>query len=227
MSYVIALLLVAGPADLHKRAVDSFDRADFRRAAELLQQDLQQQIGGRLEQKTRELLVLALYNAGRKDEAVNAYKTLLERFPDYRFNDDEVLPDTIAFFETRVPRVAPKPPDAIQAAPDPVASAPVELKAAPPQKRFHWYYLVPLGVGQFLAGSPVRGTIFLVLQAGFLAMNLAGYYALYNAQALPDGTFDNAASARTGMLLTNIAFGGLMGSIVAGIIDAAAFERGP
>lgn len=236
MIFSLLLLLAAPPGDLHKRAIDTFNRADFARAADLLRLDLQQQIGKPEEEKTRELLVLALFNAGKEDDAVAAYRVLLERFPKWRFDEDSVLPDTIAFFEKHAPRKAVPPTPApvasapvVIAKPASAASAPVVLKqpATPPPeaKRFRWYYLFPLGIGQYAAGSPVRGTIFLLLQAGFLVMNLVGYYAIYQPQQLPDDSSKDADRARMGMLLTNIGFGGLLGAIAAGIVDAAAFER--
>jgi hypothetical protein len=104
------------------------------------------------------------------------------------------------------------------------ASQPIVIKQPEPVPGFRWYYLFPLGIGQFAAGSPVRGTMFMVLQAGFLAMNIASYYVMYQSEAIAGGGFRDVARAKTGLLLTDIAFAGLIASVIAGIVDAVCCE---
>lgn len=237
---VLCLFAAEGPSDQkHRKAMEIFYRADFVRAVELLKEDLIVQQGGPREKETRELLVLALFNVDRKDEAFAAYEALLVRFPRFVFDPNAVLPETIEFFTARVAakREAERKAAEKRAAEKP-ASAPVVIVAPPaktneqqpivlkePEHRFHWYYLTPLGIGQFLAKSPVRGSLFLILEAGFLALNLASYYVMYQPEMDGAGGFRNVDRARTGLVLTNVAFAGLIATAIAAVIDAACCER--
>jgi hypothetical protein len=108
---------------------------------------------------------------------------------------------------------------------DPAGQAPRTITIAPAaaKAQWHWYYLAPLGIGQFLAGSPVRGTLFLVLQLGFVAANVAGT-VLFNSLRVPEGGFANPQRAQAMQVLMNVGFFGLIGSALAGTIDGAFFE---
>jgi hypothetical protein len=215
------------------------------------------------ELETRKYLVLALHNSQQRDEAVKEYRALKAIAPAFRFDPDEVLPETIAFLTRAVPdepetvkseaqkseppRQAPRDaePDKTAAAPPskpepareqtitvaPTTEAPRDLKpaataeAAPPAvKRWHWYYLTPLGVGQFLAGSPVRGALFLLLQAGFTALNVVGYVLYSRELVYADGTARDAKAAFTGQTMMNVGFFGLLASVVGGTVDGAFLE---
>lgn len=269
----------ARDARAEQRATEAFRRAEFAKAAALLDKLIRRYDKSpsanpdEQERRVRELHVLALFNAGKRDAASVAYQRLIARAPEFRFNDEEVLPDTIAFFAALTPATGtaetavdptsaarPSPPaqdsssgggapraastDAAPAGPNidaaaaltpeptassPVAQAPIAVHHAPltqePEpRRWRWWYLAPLGVGQFLAGSPVRGTVFLVLQAGFAALNAVGYLAYYAPELQADGSSRDVARANLGVWLTNAAFVGLLGSVLAGVIDGAAFE---
>ena len=195
--------------------------------------------------ETRKYLVLALYGSGQKDEAVNEFRALKTLAPSFAFDPDEVLPETMEFFAKRQAELGPqKPepakPDAPTADPTPPANgttdpivvnpdAPRDIKPAADaevtqEKRWRWYYLAPLGIGQFLAGSPVRGAILLVLEAGFAALNIVGY-VLYSREFIyGDTTARDATAATTGQTLMNVGFFGIIGSVVLGVIDGAALE---
>jgi hypothetical protein len=208
------------------------------------------ELGTAVEQGVREQLVLALFSAGDKARARAEYATLHERFPSFRFDPDRVFPDAIAFFEpppraperevpvkTTPPPETPPPPADLKAVPaEPPAAperpasteAPREITVvpppppAPPTRSWHWYYLTPLGIGQFLAGSPVRGAVLLVLELGFIAMNAVGYALL---QSQRRGT--NVASvpkAEQARALMDVGFFGMLGASAFGIVDGAALE---
>lgn len=102
--------------------------------------------------------------------------------------------------------------------------ATTEVVVTPPPKRWHWYYLTPLGIGQYLAGSPVRGTIFLLLQLGATALNVAGYMLWSREFIYGDGTARDARAAQLGQTIMNVGFFGIIGSVVAGTIDGAFLE---
>lgn len=201
--------------ELHARAVEAYESAQFDKAAELFAQELgvlsSNDLGRTVELEAREKWILSLYNAGRKDEAVNAFKTLRERYPSFRFNEDEVLPETVAYFEAQAPKV----------------SAAKEIKpvviAAEPKQPWRWYYLAPLGVGQFVAGSPVRGSIFAVLQGGLIAANVA-LAVDYGSRVQSNGGTANLAAASAVQTAMNITFFALIGAAVAGVVDGALFE---
>lgn len=108
----------------------------------------------------------------------------------------------------------------------PSPESPREITTAPPvaaKKTWHWYYLAPLGIGQYLAGSPVRGTIILVLEAAFVAMNIAGYVLLAKERG-PHGGVYSVQRAETARIVMNIGFFGVIGTALFGIIDGAALE---
>lgn len=90
-------------------------------------------------------------------------------------------------------------------------------------RSWRWYYLTPLGVGQFLAGSPVRGALFLALELGFVAANVAGF-VLLSEQRLETGTVRDLGAANSARLVMNVGFFGIIATAVAALIDGAAFE---
>jgi hypothetical protein len=223
-------------------ATDAFRAGKFARAAELFSGLLvtlpAADRGGPVEREAREKLVLSLYADKQTDAAMAEYNELLRRFADHRFDPDRVSPQTIAFFERSKPAAPasvqtapPPPPQTVVAAP---ASAPTPelqpraITSAPevqpaPEKRWHWYYLTPLGIGQFLAGSPVRGALLLVLQVGLVTLNAVAY-ALLMRQVRSDGTVESLARAAPLQTMTNVAFFGWIGALVLGTIDGAFLE---
>ncbi len=201
----------------HERAMKSFNQARFAEAAEQFRAELAeiaQEEPSAMGLVVREKLTLSLYQSGKVEEARAEFKRLRERYPDYRWNPHEVTEETIRDIEgpaAPAPAVA-TPPREI------VATAPVV-----PEKRWHWYFLVPLGIGQFLAGSPVRGSLFLILELGFLAMNITGALLLQN-EMNPDGTVRRQAQGQTAVVVMNVGFFGLISALLGGVIDGI-FER--
>ena len=221
---LLALLLVTAPsprADTHERALAAFKHSSFARAAELFREELRllspSDKGSAVERNARELLVYSLYDL-RKDEAVHEYQELVDRFPDFHLSEDQVLPETVRYLESRVTRHEALPPQQIK-----VVTLVTEPRANAP---WHWYYLAPLGVGQFLAHSPVRGSIFAVTQGGFLALNLAAY-AAFAGQTYSDHTAVNVGNARAAQILADVGFIGVIAAVITGVIDGAFFERDP
>ncbi len=248
---------------LHDKAMKAYANSDFKQAAELFAAEVgslnAKEAGGPVELAAREKLCLSLFQMDKKDDALQEYKTIKERFPGFEFDDNEVLPETIEFFvKATAPKPAPKPvtkpeepprvdPAPVEQAPTarPVETQPKEEIVAAPdsgpreiqpsttvtqplatKKPWRWYYLTPFGIGQFLAGSPVRGVIFAILQAGLVAADVA-LYVHYNSLGIPaDGRLppDRLAYAQTIQTTMNVMFFSMIGSFVLGTIDGAALE---
>lgn len=229
MVLFVLCLVSASPAKgrdkLHKQAQQAFDNAQYAKAADLSAKELaaleQFERGTTVEQDARERQVLSLFFAERKPEAKAAHAELVRAFPRFHFDPDRHGPDVVAFFEPE----ASAPKKEIRAAPSP--QPPIVLKPAPhsqgAERHWQWYYLAPLGIGQYLAGSPIRGTVLLALELGFVAANIAGY-ALIQAQRQPDGGVRSVSAASNAQILMNVGFFGVIASAIAGIVDGAAFE---
>lgn len=164
-----------------------------------------------VEQDVRAMLALSLYDDQRKDAAVAAYQQLMTRFPAFAFDQDVVLPETIEFFRQQ------------QASPPRQTIVESTASASTAPGSWQWYYLAPLGVGQFLAGSPMRGGIFASTQVGLLALNIAAAVAFQNERRV-DGFVQSKARADTAQTVMNVAFFGLIGAVAAGAVDAIWFE---
>jgi len=220
LALLFVLVSAAKPQTLHDRAMRAYENLDFKQAAELFKQDLR--VGDPQEKDTRQRLVLSLYQAGRRDESVNEYHALMARYPAFRFDENEVLPETIAFFDAHKPAA---PPKIIKVAPDQPRRIDTTAATKPPanEKRWYWYYLAPLGIGQFLAHSPVHGTLFAVLQAGLIAADVA-MFAVFNQQVDSEGRSATPDASRKLQLAMNVVFFSMIGSIVAGAIDGVFFE---
>lgn len=241
--FVLLLLLssaavaTAAPKSADKkqaRAVKLFELGKYKEAAQLLRETLDgldsHERGSALEQDVRSRLVLALFSAGDKTRARSEYRALRERFASFRFDPDQVFPDVIAFFEQNEPPDAPASAPVITVTPD--APRQIEIAAPTPTpasttatRSWHWYYLAPLGIGQFLAGSSVRGAILLVLELGFVAMNVAGYVLLEQQRAgNTDRKVTSLNQANTARAIMNTGFFGMLGTLAFGIVDGAALE---
>lgn len=232
----------AGAQKAFKAALAHFNRAQFAKAAEgfdrtlgMLEPNDQHTM---IEQRTRELLVLALYDSGQHESAVAAYQMLLNRFPSFEFDRDQVLPETIDFFAkhgTRPPRHGAASLDSNAAATDADSQSVDQPKAGtqkvsirPPEpadheKGFRPEFLLPLGVGQLLAGSPVRASVFLTLEASLLATNIIAGLS-YQAEQRADGFVQSKPRADAAQLVANIAFFALVGTATAALVDAIWFE---
>jgi hypothetical protein len=238
---------------VHRQAMVQYKKAEFHKAAELFAAELELlepvERGTEVEQTIRERLVLSLYSAERKDEAADAYRALRVRFPSFRFDQNRIAPSTFSFFakidaaaaaappvqpapvvQGTPPAQATPPMQVVKAAPgsEPVsptprveALAPREIVVTPP--RWHWYYLTPLGIGQFLARSPVRGALFLIGELGFAGLNVAGYL-LYHPQIAGDGGVRDVRTATMGQLMMNIGFFGLIATAAIALFDSLFFE---
>lgn len=257
--FALAVLSIAAAkkqsrAQVHDKAMNAYQALDFKQAADLFAKELTMlapaEHGNRVELEARVRLVLSLFQAGKKNESVTEYKLLREKFPAFRFDEDEVLPETIEFFEKAVPSApAPKVEATVEPEPPPKVEPKAEPKAEPKQivvspdqprvvvapkdpaaqaPRWRWYYLTPFGIGQFLAGSPVRGAIFAILNAGLVAANIA-LYVTFNRMVSVVGNEARAqdvAAATNMQMALDVVFFSMLGSFVAGAIDGA-LERGP
>ncbi len=219
--------------------IDAYRAGRFSKAIEIFEAFIatlpEPDKGSAREREAREKLVLSLYASKKSDAAVSEFKALRKRFPDFGFDADRVSPDTIAFFERQAAQPAPKierPQDqpasqtVIIAQPPPSTPAsglqPRVIEKAP-NKQWHWYYLAPLGIGQFLAGSPVRGALLLVLEVGFITMN-AVCFALLMPQIRSDGTVQSLERSVPLQVLTNIGFFGWISTLIYGAADGLFLE---
>ncbi len=248
---MLVILLLATPAlaakkreltrgQVHDKAMGAYQALDFKQAAELFSREVAMlkpdERGTDIELQARQRLVLSLYQTSRKNDALAEYKIMLQRFASFRFNDDEVLPETIDFFEksasstksdvtaTKDPQPAqPNQPKEIVVSPDSPRVIAEPPRGAPiaAAKPWHWYYLTPFGIGQYLAGSPVRGTLFLLLQAGLVAADIGLYVRLNQIATLSgDKLYTNQTRAAADMQIAlNVVFFSMISSFIAGFID--------
>ena len=192
-------------------------------------------------------LAQAYFFTNQKPKAERELQRLVRAFPKAKLDANLYPPDFVAFFDS-VRRATPAPradvtpkvefsatplvpatePASEEAASEPVVEAtsmetrPMEI-VLPTVKPWRWYYLTPLGIGQYLAGSPVRGTIFLLGQAGLLATNIATY-VLFRQLTDANLTSDDPRRAQTLQIVMNTAFFGALAFLVAGLVDGAFFE---
>jgi len=235
---MMALLLTSASAQAAKTAKklslfaqgqQAMDDIEFAQAAKLFKQALSElkpsEMGRSPELDTREALVLALFQSGQQDEAAKEYRALKDRFPAFQFVADRVAPETVAAIEQRARSVQPATsPSLAKTASAPFAQPPrlVQQTQTPPG-RWHWYYLAPLGIGQFAAHSPVRGTIFAVLQVGLIVSNIALATA-FGSLVAKDGATSDPARGFALQVAMNVTFFAAIGAVIAGAIDGAAFE---
>jgi hypothetical protein len=219
---------------VHNKAMQAFWEGEFKRAVAGFEREISllapDEQGSTIEQKAREYLVLSLFHAGKKNEAADACQQLKARFAWHEFNKNELLPSTIRFFDKRCPKPALVQKDIAATAVVPTAPTaeshasldePRELRTPP--KTWSPAFLLPLGIGQFIAGSPGRGVLFLVVELALLGVNLTGV-ALYYRQLQPSGYFRDPQIAANGQIMMNVGLFGLGAALIAGLIDGAAFE---
>ncbi len=224
----------------HEQGRKQFRSGEFAKAAETFEKELallfDSERGTPVELSARENLVLALYAAKKLPAAYKQYQKLLDTFAAHRFDADSVLQETIDDLERHVSRRAAVVRDSSAPTPTELSAAPASvpqvnapfdqpkaLKTAASERRWHWYYLTPLGIGQFLAGSPVRGAIFTVTQLGFLVANIAGMI-VFRQQTNAALQADDPARAEAAQLAMNIGFFGAIAAVTAGLIDGIFFE---
>lgn len=206
----------APPRTSYERAMRAYQALEFAQAVDLFKQDLR--VGDPHELEVRQRIVLSLYQLGRRDEAVLDYHALLSRFPTFRFDDNEVLPETIAFFDNRKPKLikaAPEQPRRIETV--------IATSQPTPNKPWHWYTLAPLGIGQFVAGSPIRKNIFTILQAGLIAADVA-LFVVHNRQVNGLRQANDVGNAYVVQNTMNVVFFAMLGSLAAGLVDGIFFE---
>src|SRR5688572_17078007 len=96
---VLMFVLAAAPGrqNLHASAMERFNQARFAEAAALFRAELKELGLGKpaMELVAREKLVLSLYQAGDLAGARAEYATLRARFPDFRWNPNEVTDETV------------------------------------------------------------------------------------------------------------------------------------
>ncbi len=228
MALVLSTIGAAHPAPrpqtLHERALDAMHKGQFARAADLFRDELSaessEQRGAPPEAALREQLAFCELSAGNVGQATADYRALVRAFPGHTLDADKYLPETIAFYQQSIAA-----PTAVPAsAPAVSASTSAEAPRAISPATWHWYYLAPLGIGQFTARSPVRGAIFLTTQLGFLALDLAAG-AMFAHDTTAGGNALNPARARNEQVWLDVGFFGLLAAVVAGVVDGAAFER--
>lgn len=217
----LVLLATASPSTL-EQATRSFAEAKYDEAATQYSNVLNQMERGAIERTAepdvRERLGLSHYLAHHVDAARTEFRALCSRFPKYAPDKDALTPDAVAFIH-EVAECAPKEPKLEEVIPwwSTGEHSPKQPAA------FRWYYLAPLGIGQYAAGSPVRGTVFLTTQLGFLALNIAGAVLLAN-QRVPGGFVQDVSSAQNAQVMINVGFFGLLSSLIVGTLDGALWE---
>ena len=248
----VALVVVLGASShssawtkANDKGLRLYGKGDMPKAAEAFKKALTLTAGNKdAEIESRKYLVLSLLGANQRDAAIDAYRRLLAVSPRFAWNPDEILPEEIAYLDAAMGKKVPRAADPAEKVPqqDPAVTTPPTVTTVervqpenPPsgdaprvvrvetKAPWRWYYLAPLGIGQFLARSPVRGAIFLTLQVAAVAMNVVGYL-LYSRELLPDGTARSAAAAQMGQNLMNAGFFGIIGSSLAGVVDGIFFE---
>lgn len=164
----------------------------------------------------RELLGISLHIEGKVSEAKEEFARVLEADPNRRLDPFRVPPQVIeAFEEVRVSMKDVLDQIRSQRGEDPPSTptGPVEPAAWMP-------WLIPFGLTQFLVlDEPVWGTVFLSVQIGGIAANVAGFWA---ASALVDDRgyvaapdLDRFEGLRTLRVAGLVAFG--VGVVAAGL----------
>jgi hypothetical protein len=216
-------------AEIHRTAVQAFDEKSYAVAITLFRSELVQLDAApdaALEREAREKLVLSLHGAGRKQEARTELELLRARFPAFRFDPATVSPLAIAELDPQALAAEPasEPNQTIRVAPAAaVSDAPRLIERPVVSPKWRWYYLAPLGIGQFLAGSPVRGSILFTAEILAIAANIVGA-ALMFPQLNPDGSAINVTAARAGQAVMNAGFVTLLVALTAGVVDGIFFE---
>lgn len=221
-------------SDSHERGLAAFRRGQFELAAKEFQTEVELieasvDRGTQQEMVAREYLMFALYEANDKNEAAAEYRALCSKFPNYRLNEDVALPETIADLNARVPRDSDGRPLIVSAKEEGVSPSQTVVgseTARPLRPTWKPTYLLPLGVGQFMAGSPIRGTALAVTQTGLLATYIASYVA-FSSQVDSRRTALNPAHASTWQSVANTALIAGLAVLVVGVVDGLFFEPEP
>lgn len=231
--FVVLLSVLASPQkDAHERGVAAFRQSDFSRAAREFKTELDQlsrdERGTETERTARELRMFALYEAGDKAGAALEYRMLCERFPAYKLDEDAVLPETIGYLTSQVPRDSSGHPLSQHgtSSGDTSYTPSSEVKSganAVDSKQWHFTYLTPFGVGQFLAGSPVRGTVFASLEVGLVAANIATFVA-FQSQVDRQRSAINPGSTSGWQTAANLTFIAALTTFALGALDGFLFE---
>lgn len=223
---LLFMMTAASPTSL-ELATRAFAEAKYDEAAVQYGNVLNQMERGAIErtaeQDVRERLGLSHYLAHHVDASRAEFRALCSRFPKYAPDKDALTPDAVAFIY-EVSECSPKA--SLSKEPKPQEVIPWRSTGEDSPKEpaaFRWYYLAPLGIGQYAAGSPVRGTIFLTTQLGFLALNIAGAVLLAN-QRVPGGFVQDVSSAQNAQVMINVGFFGLLSSLIVGTLDGALWE---
>lgn len=156
------------------------------------------------------------------DDLGNAEKELRQVFlfdPGYSVDRKKQPPSVVELVESVQKKLR-----AEQAPPPQVASAPVVTeRPAPPPPHFNPLSLIPFGIGQLALGDYVAGAIFLVLDAGLFAANLALYFVRLRDRS-PGDEYTDAQRAMNMQIAQNVSAGALAACVVIGFIDALAWS---
>lgn len=166
----------------------AFEYRDFERVVELLNPwfhpprliDLNQRIEG------RRLLGVSLHLLGDVKAAREEFAQLLELDPDHTLDAFITPPAVIQTFETVREQMKPAL-DALRSPPPPIPPAKTSVRTVlHPAVNF-----LPFGLPQFVQDQPTWGAIWAVLQAGFWALNLVGFFQAESFRRTPgDGYRD-------------------------------------
>lgn len=225
--FVLLSVLASPQKEAHERGLAAFRQSDFSRAAREFKTELDQlsnaDRGTQTELAARELRTFALYEAGDKAGAALEYRLLCERFPAYKLDEDAVLPETIAYLTSQVPRDTSGHPLMKDSTSERTGAQIKSGTNSAEDQRWHFTYLTPLGVGQFLAGSPVRGTVFATLEVGLVAANTATFVA-FQSQVDRQRTAINPGSASQWQTAANLTFIAALTTFALGALDGLLFE---
>lgn len=150
----------------------AFEYRDFEKVVELLDPWLHppRLVDPQLRVEGRRLLGVSLHLLGNVKGAREEFAQLLELEPDHALDAFVTPPAVIQSFEAV--RAEMKPALDARRPPPPVLSLDASTKMIlHPAVNF-----LPFGIPQFIQDQPAWGAVWAVLQAGFLALNLVGFF---------------------------------------------------
>ena len=206
----------AAPANSYDEAVNAFKYQDFDSALPLLKGLLypSTKLDRRREWQVREYLGAALWWTGNKGAASDEFTALLVRDPPHKLDPAVYPPKMVGDFDNL--RVNLIRIGVIKADAKP-QQEPLDDRAMPPPLGLMF---VPLGVGQFANREPIKGTAFLLAEAGLAAVSVT--YYLQNRDRGTLGTSNTPGK------IVQLSTGGAFWLVAtAGIIEAIVQWRTP
>lgn len=172
---------------------------------------------------------------GRESEARSTFSLLLAIAPEHQL-DRAVFPPSVVklFAEVRTASgldALPTPPEPDEVEPEPPPPPPPALPTVTRETMVEGHSpvlaFVPLGVGQFANGHPVKGALFAASEVGLFGAALASFMAFEGLKS-PDGTFGEAdvGSAETLQTVYLTTFWVGVGVTALGIVEALVSHPG-